>query len=272
LVAVDLEAEEVAAEAEASFNLEGINDMAEVIKTIELKKTYELAEPVHALRGINLSIQPGEFVSIMGASGSGKSTFMNIVGCLDKPTSGGYLLDGVPVGKLSRNELADIRNEKIGFVFQGFNLLSRTSALENTELPLVYQRTKAKISPKKKAAQCLERVGLSDRMDHQTQQLSGGQQQRVAVARALVNDPALILADEPTGNLDSKTSLDLMGLFQELNDQGITIILVTHEPDIAMFSKRCVEMKDGLVVRDTEIAERSNARKQLEEFSGVIGI
>jgi putative ABC transport system ATP-binding protein len=246
--------------------------MVNVIETIDLKKTYELAEPVHALRGVNLTIKAGEFVSIMGASGSGKSTFMNIIGCLDKPTSGGYLLDGVPVGKLSRNELADIRNEKIGFVFQGFNLLSRTSALENAELPLVYQRTKSKISPKKKAAQCLERVGLGDRMDHQTQQLSGGQQQRVAVARALVNDPALILADEPTGNLDSRTSLDLMGLFQELNDQGITIVLVTHEPDIAMFSKRVVEMRDGLIVQDTQITDRHNAKKELEEFSGVIGL
>lgn len=246
--------------------------MEHVIKTFDLKKTYMVAEPVHALRGINLTIDPGEFVSIMGASGSGKSTFMNIIGCLDRPTEGAYLLDGVPVGKLSRNELADIRNEKIGFVFQGFNLLSRTSALENVELPLVYQRRRAKIKPKVKAAQCLERVGLGDRMDHQTQQLSGGQQQRVAVARALVNDPALILADEPTGNLDTRTSLDLMGLFQELNDQGITIILVTHEPDIAMFSKRCVEMRDGLIVRDTEITERSSAEKELAEFSGVIGI
>jgi putative ABC transport system ATP-binding protein len=191
---------------------------------------------------------------------------------LDKPTEGGYLLDGIPVNKLSRNELADIRNQKIGFVFQGFNLLSRTSALENTELPLVYQRKKSKISPKKKAAECLDRVGLADRMDHQTQQLSGGQQQRVAVARALVNDPALILADEPTGNLDTRTSLDLMGLFQELNDQGITIIIVTHEPEIALFSKRCVEMRDGLVVRDTQITDRKNAKEELENFSGVIGI
>ncbi len=246
--------------------------MEEVIKTIDLTKTYELAEPVHALRGVNLTISPGEFVSIMGASGSGKSTFMNIIGCLDKPTTGSYLLDGIPVNKLSRNQLADIRNQKIGFVFQGFNLLSRTSALENTELPLVYQRSKSKINPKKKAAECLERVGLANRMDHQTQQLSGGQQQRVAVARALVNDPALILADEPTGNLDSRTSLDLMGLFQELNDQGITIVLVTHEPDIARFTKRVVEMRDGLVVQDTQIEDRSDAKKELAEFSGVIGL
>ncbi|MDA0348125.1 MAG: ABC transporter ATP-binding protein [Verrucomicrobia bacterium] len=246
--------------------------MEEVIKTIDLKKTYELAEPVHALRGVNLTISPGEFVSIMGASGSGKSTFMNIIGCLDKPTEGSYLLDGIPVNKLSRNQLADIRNQKIGFVFQGFNLLSRTTALENTGLPLVYQRSKSKINPKTKAAQCLERVGLGNRMDHQTQQLSGGQQQRVAVARALVNDPALILADEPTGNLDSRTSLDLMGLFQELNDQGITIIVVTHEPDIARFTKRVVEMRDGLVVQDTQVKDRGNAKKELAEFSGVIGI
>jgi len=247
--------------------------MAEVIQTFDLKKTYPLAEPVHALRGVNLTVSPGEFVSIMGASGSGKSTFMNIIGCLDKPTEGTYHLDGTPVGELSRNELAEIRNEKIGFVFQGFNLLSRTSALENVELPLVYQRKGlSKVKPKVKAAECLERVGLGDRMDHYTQQLSGGQQQRVAVARALVNDPALILADEPTGNLDSRTSLEIMGLFQELNDQGITILLVTHEPDIAMFTKRCVEMKDGLIVRDTPIEERSDARKELDQFSGVIGL
>lgn len=247
--------------------------MAEVIQTFDLKKTYPLAEPVHALRGVNLTVSPGEFVSIMGASGSGKSTFMNIIGCLDKPTEGTYHLDGTPVGELSRNELAEIRNEKIGFVFQGFNLLSRTSALENVELPLVYQRKGlSNVKPKVKAAECLERVGLGDRMDHYTQQLSGGQQQRVAVARALVNDPALILADEPTGNLDSRTSLDIMGLFQELNDQGITILLVTHEPDIAMFTKRCVEMRDGLIVRDTPIEDRSDARKELDQFSGVIGI
>lgn len=246
--------------------------MPEVIQTFDLKKTYHLAEPVHALRGVSLTIGPGEFVSIMGASGSGKSTFMNILGCLDRPTTGTYELDGVEVGSLSRDELADIRNEKIGFVFQGFNLLSRTSALENVELPLVYQRKKSKMKAKDKATECLKRVGLGDRMDHQTQQLSGGQQQRVAIARSLVNDPALILADEPTGNLDSRTSLDLMGLFQELNEQGITIVLVTHEPEIALFTKRCVEMRDGLIVRDTEIENRSNAKKELEEFSGVIGI
>lgn len=246
--------------------------MPEVIQTFDLTKTYPLEEPVHALRGVNLTIGPGEFVSIMGASGSGKSTFMNILGCLDRPTNGSYELDGVKVGGLSRNELADIRNEKIGFVFQGFNLLSRTSALENVELPLVYQRKKSKIKSRDKATECLKRVGLANRMGHQTQQLSGGQQQRVAIARSLVNDPALILADEPTGNLDSKTSLDLMGLFQELNQQGITIVLVTHEPDIAMFTKRCVEMSDGLIVRDTQIEEQRDAKLELEKFSGVIGI
>ena len=246
--------------------------MPDVIQTVDLKKTYQLAEPVHALRGVNLTIGPGEFVTIMGASGSGKSTFMNILGCLDRPTSGTYELDGVPVARLSRNELADIRNEKIGFVFQGFNLLSRTSALENVELPLVYQRKKSNIKPRDKATECLQRVGLGNRMDHQTQQLSGGQQQRVAIARSLVNDPALILADEPTGNLDSRTSLDLMGLFQELNEQGITIVLVTHEPDIAMFSKRYVEMRDGVVMKDVVIDDQRDARDELEKFSGVTGL
>ena len=225
--------------------------MEKVIQTFDLTKTYELAQPVHALRGVNLTIEPGEFVSIMGASGSGKSTFMNILGCLDQPTSGAYRLDGVAVSKLSRNELADIRNEKIGFVFQGFNLLPRTTALENVELPLVYQRRKSTIKPKIKAAECLDRVGLADRSHHQTQQLSGGQQQRVAIARALVNDPSLILADEPTGNLDTGTSRDLMGLFKDLNDQGITIVLVTHELEIARHTNRRVHMSDGLIIRDS---------------------
>ncbi len=246
--------------------------MPEVIQTFDLKKTYHLAEPVHALRGVNLTISPGEFVSVMGASGSGKSTFMNILGCLDRPTTGTYELDGIEIGDLSRDELADIRNEKIGFVFQGFNLLSRTSALENVELPLVYQRKKSSIKPRDKAKECLKRVGLADRMDHQTQQLSGGQQQRVAIARSLVNDPALILADEPTGNLDSRTSLDLMGVFQELNRQGITIVLVTHEPDIAQFTKRIVEMRDGLIVQDILIEKQRDAKAELEAFSGVIGL
>ena len=235
--------------------------MDKVIQTFELKKTYELAQPVHALRGVNLTIEPGEFVSIMGASGSGKSTFMNILGCLDRPTSGAYRLDGVAVGKLSRNELADIRNEKIGFVFQGFNLLPRTTALENVELPLVYQRRKSTVKPQRKAAECLDRVGLADRSHHQTQQLSGGQQQRVAIARALVNDPSLILADEPTGNLDTGTSRDLMGLFQDLNDQGITIVVVTHEMEIARHTNRRVNMRDGLIIQDEPIEDRIDARQ-----------
>ena len=234
--------------------------MEKVIQTFDLKKTYELAQPVHALRGVNLTIEPGEFVSIMGASGSGKSTFMNILGCLDRPTAGAYRLDGVAVGKLSRNELADIRNEKIGFVFQGFNLLPRTTALENVELPLVYRRRKSSVKPKRKAAECLDRVGLADRSHHQTQQLSGGQQQRVAIARALVNDPSLILADEPTGNLDTGTSRDLMGLFQDLNDQGITIVVVTHEMEIARHTNRRIHMSDGLIIQDEPIGDRIDTR------------
>ena len=243
--------------------------MDKVIQTFDLTKTYELAQPVHALRGVNLTIEPGEFVSIMGASGSGKSTFMNILGCLDRPTSGAYQLDGVPIGKLSRNELADIRNEKIGFVFQGFNLLPRTTALENVELPLVYRRRKSTVKPKMKAAECLDRVGLADRSHHQTQQLSGGQQQRVAIARALVNDPSLILADEPTGNLDTGTSRDLMGLFQDLNDQGITIVVVTHELDIARHSKRRIHMSDGLIIQDEPIEDRYDNRMASHNPNGV---
>jgi putative ABC transport system ATP-binding protein len=198
---------------------------------------------------VSVQVTKGEFVAIMGASGSGKSTFMNILGCLDKPTKGSYILEGIDVGKLSRDELAAIRNKKIGFVFQGFNLLSRTSALENVELPLFYSSTTNK-ARKARAVEAIERVGLGDRIHHYPNQLSGGQQQRVAIARALVNDPSIILADEPTGNLDSRTSVEVMGVFQELNDHGLTVIRVTHEPDIASFAKRHVVFRDGKIRAD----------------------
>jgi putative ABC transport system ATP-binding protein len=221
-----------------------------LIQIDHLTKVYELGEvEVHALRGVSVQVSAGEFVAIMGASGSGKSTFMNILGCLDKPTKGTYILEGIDVGKLSRDELAAIRNKKIGFVFQGFNLLSRTSALENVELPLFYSSTSNKVR-KTRAIEAIERVGLGDRIHHYPNQLSGGQQQRVAIARALVNDPSIILADEPTGNLDSRTSVEVMGVFQELNSNGITVILVTHEPDIASFAKRHVVFRDGKIRGD----------------------
>jgi putative ABC transport system ATP-binding protein len=266
----------VPAEAEAAWVVSDSNHtfkgyMEPVIQTKELRKTYFLAEPVHALRGANITVEQGEFVAIMGASGSGKSTLMNIIGCLDRPSDGSYYLDGIDVSKLSRNEQAEIRNEKIGFVFQGFNLLSRTTAIENVELPLVYHRGHGFKNPKEQAIACLKRVGLADRMDHHPAQLSGGQQQRVAIARALVNNPTLILADEPTGNLDTKTSIDIMGLFQELNDEGATIVLVTHERDIARYSKRWVEMRDGLIVEDRIVEDRQDARKDLANYHGVIG-
>jgi putative ABC transport system ATP-binding protein len=221
-----------------------------LIQIEHLTKVYQLGEvDVHALRGVSVNVSKGEFVAIMGASGSGKSTFMNILGCLDKPTKGSYILEGIDVGKLSRDELAMIRNKKIGFVFQGFNLLSRTSALENVELPLFYGPTSNKVR-KVKATEALERVGLGDRIHHYPNQLSGGQQQRVAIARSLVNDPSIILADEPTGNLDSRTSVEVMGIFQELNNNGITIILVTHEPDIAQFARRHIVFRDGKIRAD----------------------
>jgi putative ABC transport system ATP-binding protein len=238
-----------------------------VIETRGLQKIYASGEvEVRALQGVDLKIEVGEFVAIMGASGSGKSTLMNILGCLDLPTGGEYLLDGVRVNELSKNQLADIRNEKIGFVFQGFNLLARTSALENVELPLLYKRTKLADDPPALARRALERVGLGDRVDHQPSQLSGGQQQRVAIARALVTSPALILADEPTGNLDSRTSIEVMALFRELNDQGITIILVTHEPDIASFAKRIIEVRDGLILRDSPVNVRRVPAEALREL------
>jgi putative ABC transport system ATP-binding protein len=221
-----------------------------LINIEQLTRTYQLGEiEVHALRGVSLEVNKGEFVAIMGASGSGKSTFMNILGCLDKPTKGNYLLEGIDVGALSRDELALIRNKKVGFVFQGFNLLSRTSAIENVELPLFYSTVSTKVR-RERAIDALETVGLADRVHHFPNQLSGGQQQRVAIARALVNDPSIILADEPTGNLDSRTSVEVMEIFQKLNEEGKTIILVTHEPDIAGFSKRHILFRDGKIKAD----------------------
>ena len=229
-----------------------------VINTQDLVKTYVSGtNEVHALRGIDLTIEKGELVAIMGTSGSGKSTLMNLLGCLDTPTSGSYQLDGMRVEGLDRNALAAIRNQKIGFVFQGFNLLPRTSALENVELPMLYDRSGKKRDTKALAAAALGRVGLGNRAEHQPSELSGGQQQRVAIARALVTEPALILADEPTGNLDTRTSMEVMALFQELNEQGITIVLVTHEPDIAVYAKRIVEVRDGRIRRDELIRQRT---------------
>ena len=212
---------------------------------------------MHAVRGVTLVIQPGEFVAIMGASGSGKSTMMNTLGCLDRPTSGRFLLDGVDVNELDRDELADLRNSKIGFVFQGFNLLARTTALENVELPMLYSRPALPHREQaERAMKALEMVGLGDRHDHTSSQLSGGQQQRVAIARALVNEPKLLLADEPTGNLDSRTSIEIMGIFQRLNDQGMTVAMVTHELDIARYCRRVVVMRDGLVRSDEPVTDR----------------
>jgi putative ABC transport system ATP-binding protein len=235
-----------------------------IIKVENLHKIYEMGDTkVHALRGISLKIHGGEFVAIMGASGSGKSTFMNLVGCLDSPTEGTYLLDNTNVALLSRIELASIRNKHVGFVFQGFNLLSRTTALENVELPLIYAAMGARERHKRSQA-ALDKVGLGDRVDHIPSQLSGGQQQRVAIARALVNHPSILLADEPTGNLDSRTSIEIMAIFQELNEQEkLTIVLVTHEPDIADFAKRIIHFRDGHVTRDQAVAKRRMAAEVL---------
>jgi putative ABC transport system ATP-binding protein len=230
--------------------------MDDVVLLNNVAKVYTMGDQrVEALKGISFTVRPGEFVAIMGASGSGKSTCMNILGCLDVPTSGEYRLEEVNVGGLSGNELAEIRNKKLGFVFQGFNLLARTTARENVELPLVYARIPA-ASRRAKAMAALAQVGLAERADHYSNQLSGGQQQRVAIARALVNEPAIILADEPTGNLDSQTSEEIMGIFQKLNSQGITIIMVTHEPDIAAFTGRHIIFRDGLIVSDALNATR----------------
>jgi putative ABC transport system ATP-binding protein len=239
-----------------------------LVKLVDVHKTYRTGEmEVHAVRGVSLEIPPGEFVALMGASGSGKSTLMNILGCLDRPTSGHYVLDGADVSGLDRDRLADIRNRKIGFVFQNFNLLPRTSARENVELPLVYSEqrlTGAQL--REKADLVLGSVGLAGREDHHPSQLSGGQQQRVAIARALVNDPEVVLADEPTGNLDSRTSIEIMGIFQQLNERGITIVMVTHEQDIAAYAQRNVFMRDGVVLRDKVVEQRLNAAREIDNF------
>ena len=242
--------------------------MAALIKLESFTKTYVTGEvEVHAVRSVNLEIQPGEFVAVMGASGSGKSTLMNTVGCLDRPTSGKYLLDGVEVGSLNREQLADLRNKKIGFVFQGFNLLSRTSALENVELPLLYARPSVRgRHQRERAIEALTLVGLGERTDHHPNQLSGGQQQRVAIARALVNKPSLLLADEPTGNLDSYTSIEIMGIFQDLNSRGMSVVMVTHELDVARYAKRTVVMRDGRIVSDVPVPDRLDAPTELRRL------
>ena len=243
-----------------------MSEIKEVIRVQQIRKTYVMGKTeVHALQGVDFSVLEGEMVAIMGASGSGKSTLMNIIGGLDYPTSGSYFLDDIEVNKLSKNQLADIRNQKIGFVFQGFNLLARTSALENTELPLLYDRSKRVKKHSGAARQSLDRVGLGDRVDHFPNELSGGQQQRVAIARALVTNPSLVLADEPTGNLDSKTTVEVMALFQELNEEGVTILLVTHEDEVARYAKRIVELRDGKIIKDVKQTPKS-AAKDLEDL------
>jgi putative ABC transport system ATP-binding protein len=242
----------------------GLDPGASVLHVEELHKYYQMGDSkVHALRGVNLEINRGEFVAIMGASGSGKSTFMNILGCLDKPSSGRYLLEGTDVAELDKTQLAGIRNRKIGFVFQGFNLLSRTTALENTELPTLYARLH-KQERRARALESLRLVGLAERTEHFPSQLSGGQQQRVAIARALVNRPSILLADEPTGNLDSRTAVEVMEIFQMLNARGLTIILITHETDIANFARRSIVFRDGTIRRDETISNQSVAAELIK--------
>jgi len=255
-------------EFNASTVIEGLS-LKPVIAVEEVHKYYDLGETkVHALRGVDLKIEPGEFVAIMGSSGSGKSTFMNMLGCLDKPTSGRYFLEGTDVSRLDKKALAAIRNKKLGFVFQGFNLLSRTTALENVELPTLYAKMD-KQERLERAKEMLRLVGLGERLDHFPSQLSGGQQQRVAIARALANRPSILLADEPTGNLDSRTSVEIMQIFQALNDQGLTIVLVTHEPDIAQFAKRIVVFRDGKIRHDNLVQQRPRAADVLKTLPAV---
>jgi len=238
-----------------------------VIRIEGLTRTYTTGSTaVQALRGVDLEVRRGEMLAIMGASGSGKSTLMNLLGCLDSPSGGSYWLDGERVDGLSRSRLADIRNTRIGFVFQGFNLLARTSALDNVELPLLYSHRALKVDRRQLALEALRSVGLEDRAHHEPSELSGGQQQRVAIARALVMQPAILLADEPTGNLDSRTSLEVMALFQDLNAKGVTILLVTHEHDIADCATRLVELRDGLVLRDGPVATRRSAAHELAQL------
>ena len=234
--------------------------MNKIIEINELRRTFHVgSEEVHALKGISFFIEQGEFISIMGSSGSGKSTLLNILGCLDRPTSGEYLIDGVSVSQRTKDELSTLRNRKIGFVFQSYNLLARTSALENVELPLLYNSTISTKERHERSLYALEQVGLQDRVHHMPNQLSGGQQQRVAIARALVNDPVILLADEATGNLDTRTSYEIMSLFQKLNEEGKTIAFVTHEPDIAIFTKRTVQLRDGHIIKDALIETKSAA-------------
>jgi putative ABC transport system ATP-binding protein len=238
-----------------------------IIQVSELRKDYYIGEvTVHALRKVDMEIREGEFVAIMGASGSGKSTMLNILGCLDKPTGGEYMLDGVPMSKMNKNQLALLRNEKLGFIFQSYNLLPRTTALENVELPLYYNSKVKSKERKERAMQSLDLVGLADRMHHMPNQLSGGQQQRVAIARSLVNDPVVILADEATGNLDTRTSYEIMELFQKLNDQGKTIVFVTHEPDIARFMKRNIVFRDGRIQKESMVTNRHFASELIKNL------
>ena len=242
----------------------GCAEKSAVLRVEELHRYYDLGETrVHAVRGVSLDIQAGEFLAIMGASGSGKSTFMNILGCLDRPSSGRYLLEGTDVSRYNKKALALIRNQKIGFVFQGFNLLARTTALENTELPTLYTKI-SRSEREKRASEALAMVGLATRSHHFPSQMSGGQQQRVAIARALVNRPSILLADEPTGNLDSRTSVEIMEIFQELNDSGLTIVLVTHELEVAQFAKRVLVFRDGKIRKDDPVLNRPTAAEVLK--------